>query len=199
MKNKIIGGIVLFLLALGFVVYQNKNEQIITNEKEIFVEDAFETTQTVEKKIIVCITGEIVHPGTYEMTQGCRVKDLVDVAGGFKDSSETSRLNLARKLIDEDLVVIPEKQMLQKESLQENSEANVKTKSLSLNDNNKINLNTATIQELDSIPGIGKITAEKIIQYRDKKGFFSKIEELMEVDRIGEATFNKIKDYVEIY
>lgn len=203
MKNKIIGGIVLFLLALGFIVYQNKSEKVSTDINDIFIEESYAQTDEIkkEKVIIVCITGEITNPGTYEVTEGSRVKDLVDMAGGLKDSSETSRLNLARKLLDEDLVVIPAKvnieENLASTGLNGSSAQAVSIESTNIS--NKINLNTATSSELTTIPGVGKVTAEKIIKYREEKGFFSRLEQLMEVDRIGEATFNKIKDYVEIY
>jgi len=202
MKNKILGGIVLFLLALGFIVYKNKNNKVLTNTDDIFVEEYYTPPDEIKKEriIIVCITGEIQNPGTYEMAEGTRVKDLVNIAGGLKDSSDTSRLNLARKLIDEDLVVIPAKVTANQNTMLSEKGSDVQTNNAAeSNTNNKINLNTASSSELISIPGIGKVTAEKIIKYREEKGFFSKIEQLMEIDRIGEATFNKIKDYVEIY
>ncbi|MCL2342198.1 MAG: ComEA family DNA-binding protein [Firmicutes bacterium] len=204
MKSKIFGGIVLFLLAFGFIIYQNKSAKVVQDNDNIFAEETYNNNTNIaqnEKKIIVCITGEILHPGSYEMLQGSRVKDLVDTAGGFTEYAETSRLNLARKLVDEDLVVIPAKVLVQNGDSNNANGANIDPKAVVPNQNasGKINLNTATASELTTIPGIGKVTAEKIIKYREEKGFFSKLEQLMEVDRIGEATFNKIKDYVEIY
>ena len=203
MKNKIIGGIVLFLLALGFIVYQNKNEKILTNTDDIFVEETYTASDVIKKErtIIVCITGEILNPGSYEVAEGSRVNDLVNIAGGLKGSSDISRLNLARKLIDEDLVVVPARTDLQENVMSselKGSDVQI-SNTMESNAGNKINLNTASASELISIPGVGKVTAEKIIKYREEKGYFSKIEQLMEIDRIGEVTFNKIKDYVEIY
>ncbi len=203
MKNRIIGGIILFLLAFAFIIYQNKNYPVSNAREDIFEEktdeNAIEDEPKEIKKIVVCITGEILNPGTYEMPLGARVKDLVDMAGGLKDSSDIARLNLARKLIDEDMIFIPQKALTHEQTIENSNVSQIKSITHQSNDLSKINLNTATIAELDSIPGIGKVTAEKIIQFREQKGFFSSIEQLMEVDRIGETTFNKIKEYVEIY
>ena len=130
---------------------------------------------------IVCeIKGEVKHPGIYTMPKDTRVSDLIQIAGGFTIDAESTSLNQAAKLSDGMVVVVPKIN---------NNEATVDT---------KININTASLSELCTLPGIGESTAQKIINYRITNGYFKSIEEIKNVSGIGDALFNKIKELITI-
>lgn len=127
-------------------------------------------------EIHVDIEGAVVKPGLYVLDEDSYVGDLVELAGGYTDAN-TSCVNLAHKLSDGEKYYVPF-----------SSEECVEEK--------LININTATLEELDSLPGIGEAKAQNIIDYREKNGFFETTEEIMEVDGIGEKIYNDIKDLI---
>ena len=130
---------------------------------------------------IVCeIKGEVKHPGIYTMPKDTRVSDLIQIAGGFTVDAESENLNQAAKLSDGMVVVVPKA-----------SDNNEGTSS-------KININTASVSELSTLPGIGESIAERIINYRATNGYFKSIEEIKNVSGIGDALFSKIKDLITI-
>ena len=135
----------------------------------------------VNYDIVVEIKGEVRHPGLYTLPHDTRVQDLISLAGGFTVDADTTTINLASKLTDGMVLVIPKK----------NSGV--------VNDvGSKININTATINELCTLNGIGEAIAQKIIDYRLNHGYFKSIEEIKNVSGIGDALFNKIKDDITV-
>lgn len=130
--------------------------------------------------IVVEIKGEIKYPGIYTLPKDTRVQDLIVVAGGLTNDADDSALNKAQKLVDGMVVIVPRKT------------SNEQTPQ------NKVNINTAGIEELCTLSGIGEATAQKIIDYRLINGNFSSIEEIKNVSGIGESLFNKIKDNITI-
>ena len=130
--------------------------------------------------ITVYITGQVVHPGVYELAPGSRFKDAVNIAGGFLPEADVSGINMAALLID-------------------SSHINVPTSTLSEGKHSgKVNINTATIAELDTLPGIGPVYAKNIVDYRQKNGLFTYIEDIQKVNGIGPALFDRIKDLISI-
>ena len=109
---------------------------------------------------------------------------MLDICGGILENADISKLNLAQKLIDSDKVEVPIKK---EEAEQENEILN--------NDDKKVNINTADVEELKSLDGIGDSTANKIIEYR-RTNNFEVIEDIMNVPGIGESKFNNIKDHI---
>lgn len=168
------------------------------------------------EKIYIHITGEVKNPGVLKINDGTRLADVIEKAGGIKENGDIKYLNLAKKVQDGEKIYIPNKkeitefekgQMEEKigdtaRYIEENSiskEKNAKnenkTKEKEKN-KNIININKASKEELIKIPGIGDITAQKIIEKRKKNGDFKNIEEIKSVEGIGEAKFEKIKNNI---
>lgn len=118
------------------------------------------------------VKGEVIHPGVYEVAYHATIADVLEEAGGITEDGDTSHLNLTADIENHGVVVVSEKQLEE-----------------------KISLNAATLEELDSLKGIGPAIAQRIIDYRLQSPFQS-IEEIMEVKGIGEKLFAKIKDYI---
>lgn len=151
---------------------------------------AAETEQKQEEpaRLYVDITGEVKHPGVYEMEEGARVFDVIEEAGGLLASAETAQLNRAEPVSDGQKIIVPKKG--------ENGTNSGLT--VGLTADGRININTADSAVLQEIPGVGPATAEKIIAYRTENGRFEKKEELMNVSGIGEKTFEKLKDRITV-
>lgn len=142
--------------------------------------------------IYVYICGEVKYPDVYELLEGSRVKDAVQKAGGFNHDADEKRVNLARQLSDGEQIIIPKKG----EDLSENQEFPNESNSES---QQKININTATKEQLMSLSGIGEAKAEAIIAYREEHGAFRSIDELKEIRGIKDGVFQKVKDLITIH
>ena len=169
--------IVLLLLSIISVVIQSidRKETLNVNKEEMINND---------KKIAVYITGEVKSPGVYYVEEGARLDNLLDICGGVTNQADIEKLNLAQKLSDGEKITILKKE--EDLSLEE-------TESEILEEEEKININEASKEELMSLDGIGEATANKIIEYR-KENEFLIIEDIMNVSGIGEAKFDNIKD-----
>lgn len=142
-----------------------------------------------DDRIGVYISGEVKNTGVYYLKKDSRITDLINICGGLTEEADVSKINPAQKLNDSDKIIIPKK---------ENNLNNIETENENKGVDNvqdKININTATKDELTSLNGIGEATANKIINYRNKNKF-KEIEDIMNVPGIGEAKFNNIKDYI---
>jgi competence protein ComEA len=146
-----------------------------------------------EKSVVVIdIKGAIKQPGVYELETGARVHQLIDIAGGLKKDADELAINLAAPLEDGMVVYIPKKGEVTDNQFtmpagQEGSDAK-----------DKININLATSEELQTITGIGPSKAEAIITFRDENGPFTSPEGLLEVSGIGEKSLEKIKEEITI-
>jgi competence protein ComEA len=153
--------------------------------------------------LVVYVIGAIAQPGLYQLQMGSRMADAVEVAGGFTVNANEQAVNLAAPLADGQRIQIP---TLFPTPDQSNPltpltpQGNSKTQSTPLNPvpPGLVNINTATLEELDTLPGIGPITAQKIIDYRESNGPFKKIEDIQNVSDIGLVTFEKIKDLITV-
>lgn len=163
----ITGFIILIFILLAikvFSIYSDNNEtEPNYNKTELYVE----------------IKGEVINPGVYKININDRVMNIVELAGGFTDNADTTRVNLAQKLEDEMVIVI--------HSISED-----------INESKKVSINTGTLEELMTLDGIGKAKAQAIINYRTKISFFKTIEEIMNVSGIGEKTFENISDQITL-
>lgn len=197
-KQKIIGSVVILCVLVGFLIVGiiiNKPKTHKVEEDDIFVENtSIESAQNTESKMVtVYIQGEIKKPGVYSLKSGSITEDLVKAAGGFTDNaSSDNKLNLAKKLKDEDYILVEKKEEPSAEG------ENIKTITQSKKESDKVNINKATAEELDKVPGIGPVTAQKIIEYREKNGQFNSIDELKKVGGIGDKTLNKFRDNIDI-
>lgn len=158
-----------------------------------------------QPSITVQIIGDVVHPGVYSFAQGSRVQDAVNAAGGLLSTADTTSVNLAAKLEDGQQLNIPSQgggvagALPGSSSLPGSSNAPFLVLTTpTIPAGNLININTATLAQLDTLPGIGPTTAQKIIDYRSQHGPFQKIEDIMNVPGIGPATFDNIKTLISV-
>ena len=142
-----------------------------------------------DEKIFVDVKGAVKHPGVFETTKDKRVKDLIEEAGGLLDDADTSTLNLSQKVKDQ-MVIYVLKHGEKPKQISEGGSSSSNT--------DVININTANKEQLMKISGVGKTKAEAIISYREKNGDFKKKEDITKVRGIGKATFEKIKDKIEV-
>lgn len=194
------------IVALGgiiFILYKNNS-----NSKEEVV-DIFKEPEEIKqeesnsKKVIVDIKGMINNPGVYEVDSNLRVNDVIELAGGLKEGADTSNINLAKLVSDEMTIIIYSTEEVLEKFKQEVCICNcpyIQNDACinSNNDSNLININTAGIEELTTLTGIGDVKAEAIIKYRSEVGKFKTKEELLNVEGIGEALFEKIKDNITV-
>jgi competence protein ComEA len=150
--------------------------------------------------IAVHVIGAVPRPGLYEFVEDARVQDAIDAAGGLLASADVSSINLAALLEDGQQLNIPYKSGQEPVEGEPSLELpNSEQPTAAPSDNTElININTATKEELDSLPGIGPTIAQRIIDYRDANGPFSRIEDIMNVSGIGPSTYDQIKDLITI-
>lgn len=176
----------------------NENQDIkIDNNKTISKE-----TKTL-KNITVYITGEVSSSGVITLKEGSRLDDGIKKLGGVTKEADLNAINLAMVMEDGQHYIIPNKNELQ--TSEENStNTNVATnKTINSSENNKkenslINVNRASQEELESLPGVGPSTAKKIIDYRESEGKLSTIEDVKNVNGIGEKKFESMKDFISV-
>jgi competence protein ComEA len=152
---------------------------------------AIETPQS----IYVDVKGAVRAPGLYELSENERILDAIQLAGGYTEEANTNAINHAQKVEDEMVIYVPK---IGEEVTELTETLTVTASSDSKNSNGKINLNKASADELTSLPGIGPQKAQAIIAYRDENGRFRSIEELKNVSGIGEKTFEKLKELIEV-
>lgn len=195
--------IIVVLGGIIFILYKNNSsskEEIV----DIFEEpEEIKQEESNSKKVIVDIKGMINNPGVYEVDSNLRVNDVIELAGGLKEGADTSNINLAKLVSDEMTIIIYSTEEVIEKFKQEVCICNcpyIQNDACinSNNDSNLININTAGIEELTTLTGIGDVKAEAIIKYRSEVGKFKTKEELLNVEGIGEALFEKIKDNITV-
>jgi competence protein ComEA len=139
---------------------------------------------------MVYVSGAVMQPGVYQLAPGSRVKDALEAAGGPASKAELEWLNLAAHLEDGDQIWVPQ--------TGENPASSPARSPTGEPGWKLVNLNTATVELLEELPGIGPVTAEKILVYREEHGPFQSIEEIQNVSGIGPATFERIKDLITV-
>ena len=194
-KQKIIIiSIIIVLIIVGIYVYNIRFSEDInenTNENQLntsFVENILEKDDK-NKEIIVHITGAVKKNGIVKLKDGARIYDAIEMAGGSTDDADLSKINLAYVLEDGQKVYIPKIGEINQENAEEEyitfeygNNKNI-IQDYNKGGNEKVNINTANQTELETLPGIGTATAEKIIDYRNKNGKFSSIEDIQNVKR----------------
>ncbi len=157
------------------------------------------SSKSESDKIFVDIKGAVRKEGVYELTSGSRVTDVVKLAGGFTDDADKKSVNLAEKVADEAVIYVArvgeEVTPASTPSQAKNTAASGAQQDA---DSAQINLNTATLEELQTISGIGAKRAQDIIDYRDNNGGFSSVDDLKNVSGIGEKTLEKLKAEVTV-
>ncbi len=174
----------------------SRREQILLPEYEVSAATASETvpdeTYDGQQNVLtVHVCGAVMTPGVYDLTDGARVMDVVKAAGGFSLDADPDYVNLAKPLEDGEKVSIPTKE--EADMLRRGQEDTPLQE-----ENGRININTATKEQLCTLPGVGDTRAEGIIAYREAHGAFEKIEDIMKVSGIKDGLFQKIRDRIKV-
>ncbi len=210
----IIGIILVIIVSLITTKEEEFDEPVIEKEKNVKTKVKEETTIKVDLK------GEVNAIGVYEMKTNERISDLINKAGGLTKNADTSLINLSKKLEDQMVIIIYSKTEVNKmknqnkeekitcpevndgcittekaETLLNKNTTSKETKTTS----SQININTATEEELQTLSGIGESRAKAIIEYRNQKGKFEKIEDIKNVSGIGDALYEKIKSNITVW
>lgn len=189
----------LFLIFIFIVIFNNKSYKNIESVDAI----KSDVEEEVITEVSIDIKGLVVNPGVYNIKSDSRIIDAIKLAGGLKEGANTEQINLSKKVYDEMVIVICSNEEV--ESMKKSNSCNnidnanyvdeYKTNDIS---DDKISINTSTLEELMTLEGIGKSKAEAIIKYRNTVGLFNSIEEIMNVSGIGEAIYKKIKDNIKL-
>lgn len=162
------------------------------------IRDASEPVQQVTepaREAYVYVCGAVVRPGVYPITEGMRMFEAIELAGGFTEAADEQWLNQAEILHDGQRLYVYTREETQQMAWTEAAGAGT---GLGEADSGKINLNTATREELMTLPGIGEAKADAVLSYREEHGAFGSIEEIQNIPGIKSAVFSKIKDQITV-
>ena len=207
--------LLLFLYVGSFIYISTKiikTEKGSENETNVLAKEDLKeetNTETSEKEIVVDVKGSVKKPGVYKIKENSRVTDAIDAAGGLSKNANTRFINLSKLLSDGDVVVIysnveiedakkEDKIVVETPCICEEVKNDACYKEETTNTNKKININTATINELMTLTGIGESKAKLIIEYRTQNGNFKDIKDIMKVKGISETLFSKFKENITI-
>ena len=214
-RKQIILGVFIFIVIgslVGFCIYKFK-DSFKSKKEDIVVENKLvKKKSTSIDKIQVDIKGQINYPGIYKVDSNLRVMDVIKLAGDLTENADTSVINLSKKVTDEMVIIIYRKEevadfkktkeiekQVEERCIQKDENSLVNDACInSATSNGKININTASIDELKNLTGIGDKKAKDIISYREKNGLFTSIEDIMKVSGIGGANFAQIKEDITV-
>ncbi|MHC0035844.1 helix-hairpin-helix domain-containing protein [Pseudoneobacillus sp. C159] len=190
-KVKFIAIITIIIVAL-LIFYNTKQTDLVIGEANPLTLEPIHTEENrkeIESTIImVDIKGAVKGPGVYQAVEGERVIDLINKAGGFASGADQNQVNLSERVVDEMVIFVPivgEKDVgLTLGTTSEQSKF--------------VNINKATENELETLPGIGPAKAKAIIEYRETNGVFKTIEDLKKISGIGEKTFEKLAPFISV-
>ena len=210
-KQKVIVLVIAIVVAIGMIYFIYNKNQItddVNLENDILVsenvakEKSLNTTE--ENEVIIHIIGSVKNPGIVRLKEGSRIEDAIEAAGGLTENADISRVNLAYVVDDGTKIKIPssqEEDIGDEEIIDSGSGENIiieKNTTSSNKSSQTININKATETELQTLPGIGASLASRIIEYRSQNGKFGSIEEIKNVNGIGDSKFENIKDLISV-
>lgn len=201
-------GIICILIVIGIFLYKRTQDTdysmlMLEPEEEVKENNIEQEQEKRENKIKVHVAGYVEEEGMVELAEGARIADALEAAGGATLEADLSRVNLAYVLQDGQKIYIPsilevEEEEAEEEYITEGSGGVILEEEGEEEKNNeaegKVNINTATQTELETLNGIGPSTASKIIEYRKQNGNFQSIEEIQNVSGIGDSKYESIKD-----
>ena len=214
--------IILICLSIYSIKISNKNNDILCENNEDIDNNAEVALNNEIKKMYVDIKGAVKNPGVYQVNAENIINDVINLAGGLLDKAYVENINLSKKVQDELVIYVYTKDEIKKNNLQEKQTCSSnnyiitectenKVSIITSNENNEnnennnssvssslININIASIEELTTLPGIGESKAQNIINYREENGYFKTIDEIKNVNGIGEATFDQLKKYITV-
>ena len=196
----IIGGvlavIVIILVGRGMMASPTKEKVMVTNA--VNTTRVEETTTMMPQNCYVDIKGEVLSPGVYEFSCESRIQEVIKKAGGFTEEADETKINLAQKITDQMQLIVPNVHSKQEGGVTEgiSEKGNSSNSTPSNSKKGTVNINTATLEELQTIKGIGKKKAEAILQYRKEHGAFRTKEDLLQVKGIGKKALEAIESQV---
>ena len=196
---------VIAITTVGLYISKKSNEseydyyESMQTENESIIDGEDGNDEKTENTILIHITGEVYYPGVVVLKEGDRVVDAIAAAGGETQDANLNELNLAYVLNDGEKIYVPNKNETDNEQEYITSGIGENISSTgSQNKSTKVNINTATLEELTQLPGIGEATANKIIEYRKENGKFKSVEDIKNVAGIGNSKFENIKDLITV-
>jgi len=190
------------LVTFGWKIYSRERNTItvVPSTRENETNTSLEKDANNEEICIIHIAGAVQKPGVYQLNKGKRIIDAVKVAGGEAEEANLDAVNLAAPLYDGQKIIIPHipenyEDGLIKTAVQYEAPQRYACSS----DSSLLNLNSATSHQLESLPGIGPVLANYILEYRKNHGLFQHIEDVLNVSGIGEKKFESIKEFITVY
>ena len=171
----------------------SQSQVYLSTERTESTEDILEVqleTESEEKLLYVYVCGAVRTPGVLSFKEGARVWEAIEAAGGFLEDARTDYWNQAMVLNDGEMIYVPR--------IDEDVEDPEVKASSQDSEDGRININTASKEQLMGLPGIGESKALQILSYREEHGEFSSTEDIMNVPGIKEAMYSKIKDYIRV-
>ena len=207
-KQKIIVIAIAGIVAIGimyFIYNKNQVKEDINIENEILVNNvSTNENNTNDDIVIIHITGSVKNPGIVKLKEGSRIEDAIEAAGGLTENADITKVNLAYVVEDGTKIKIPsasEEDIGDEDIIDSKSGENIVIEENTVSSNNStqnININKATEKEFETLPGIGPSLASKIIEYRNQNGKFGSIEDIKNVNGIGDSKYEKIKDLITV-
>ena len=196
-KITVIFLLIVIIIGLGIILYKNINiEENITINPPINFSENNSTIKIEIPPVIIHIAGAVKSPGVYQLKSTDRIIDAVKIAGGAIEEANLDAINLAALLKDGQKIIIPYK--IPNRPDEENKENRYKKveNMYSFSTADKVNINSANASTLQTLPGIGPVLSERIIEYRNQNGLFGIIDDIKDVSGIGEKKFEGIKDLI---
>lgn len=205
-RSTLIGIIVIMVIAILFIIFNlvgsPSSEEVSIDVAEAADLQNDEVTENPDgtNEICVHVVGCVNEPGIYYLSEGSRIADAIEAAGGMTEDAHASYLNLAEMLEDAsqiDVLSKSEYDLMVKQGSEDVSNRGYEGVPATRDDaNGKININTASPSELQKLSGIGESKAKKIVEYRDKNGLFKSVDELTKVSGIGDKTLESIRESI---
>ena len=174
-------------------------ETQIPVESDALLSDTEDVTDKSEAPLLVYVCGEVASPGVYELPAGARVCDAVDAAGGFTRKASRDYWNLAEALTDGQMISFPtEEEAAERRKYDTDGNTSADTTFADSETDGKVNINTADVNQLQQLSGIGQTRAEAIVAYRNEHGAFARVEDIMKVSGIKNALFEKMRDDITV-
>jgi competence protein ComEA len=148
---------------------------------------------SVSQSVTVEVRGAVLAPGVYQLLAGARVQDALEAAGGLAESADLSTINLARRVRDGEVIVVANQPSTEEAPAGTNSDGDDESDAEA-----KVNINTASASELESLPAIGKVTAERIIVFREANGPFHSVDDLVQIEGISTRTVEMLRPLVTV-
>ncbi len=193
-QTALVSLVLILLMSIGQIYANSRRYEIPSTTTEPTQSAAVAASESVQpiEQIVIHIVGEVNRPGVFTMDKGSRLYEAVELAGGFTEAANREGINLAQELLDGSQYIIPS----ESGELIINKNDGEQAVGYASENDGKVNINTADKQELQTLPGVGEVLAERIVAYRTEHGKFKNISELLNVDGIGEGKFQSIKDKV---